>query len=73
MISYKDMLHPEIADSPLSMEYKWILQDIMDNHFDGDFDLLLEALEEYCVIDEDYEQAAIVRDYRTYRKSNLNK
>ena len=68
-ISYNDHLHPDIANSPLSMEYKWILQYIMDNYYEGSFDLLLESLEQFCVNEEDYEQAAIVRDYRVFRKT----
>ena len=70
MISFKDIMHPEIYDSPLPMEYKWALQTIMDNHFEGDFDKLLEGIETFCVKDESYEEAAVIRDYREFRKIN---
>lgn len=62
--------HPEIANAPLSDEYKYALQIIMDDHCNGDFDKLLSMIEGYMVDDEDYESAAIIRDYRDWRKLN---
>jgi len=62
--------HPEIANAPISDEYKYALQTIMDEHYDGDYDKMLEGIEKFMVDDEMYEDAAIIRDYRNWRKLN---
>jgi hypothetical protein len=63
---YKDKLHPEIYNSSLPMNQKLYLQDRLDNKFKGNFDKLLEDIEKYAILPEieDYEKAAIIRDYR---------
>ena len=33
-------------------------------------DKLLEGIEKFCVDDESYEDAAVIRDYREFRKIN---
>ena len=62
---YKDKLHPEIYNSSLPINQKLFLQDRLE-HFKGDFDKLLEDIEKYAILPEveDYEKAAIIRDYR---------
>ena len=62
--------HPEIANAPISDEYKYALQMIMDTHYNGNYDELLEGIEKFMVDDEMYEDAAIIRDYRSWRKLN---
>jgi hypothetical protein len=65
---YKDKMHPEIYNSNIPMDQKLFLQQQLE-YFKGDFDKLLEDMETYAILPEveDYENAAIIRDYR---KSN---
>jgi hypothetical protein len=64
----KNKMHPEIYNSNLPMEQKLFLQDQLE-YFEGDFDKLMEDMEKYAILPdvEDYENAAVIRDYR---KSN---
>jgi hypothetical protein len=56
-------LHPIIQESRLPQETKEILQEILEDDFDGDLNLLLESMMEHAVGDEEYELAAEIRDY----------
>ena len=62
---YKDKMHPEIYNSNLSMQQKLWLQERLE-YFKGNFDKLLEDIEKYAILPEieEYEKAAIIRDYR---------
>lgn len=62
---YKDKLHLEIYNSNLSMQQKLWLQERLE-YFKGNFDKLLEDIEKYAILPEieEYEKAAIIRDYR---------
>jgi hypothetical protein len=62
---YKDKIHPEIYNSNLPWKQKLFLQDQLE-YLGGDFDKLLEDIEKYAILPEveDYENAAIIRDYR---------
>jgi hypothetical protein len=56
-------LHPIIQESRLPQETKEILQEILEEDFDNDWNLLLESMMEHAVGDEEYELAAEIRDY----------
>ena len=56
-------LHPIIQESRLPQETKEILQEILEDDFDDDLNLLLESMMEHAVGDEEYELAAEIRDY----------
>ena len=56
-------LHPIIQESRLPQETKEILQEILEDDFDNDWNLLLESMMEHAVGDEEYELAAEIRDY----------
>jgi hypothetical protein len=56
-------LHPVIQESRLPQETKEILQEILEDDFDNDWNLLLESMMEHAVGDEEYELAAEIRDY----------
>ena len=56
-------LHPIIQESRLPQETKEILQEILEDDFDGDLNLLLESMMEHAVGDEEYELVAEIRDY----------
>jgi len=62
---YKNKMHPEIYNSNLPMVQKIFLQEQLE-YFGGDFDALLEDIEKYAILPdvEDYENAAVIRDYR---------
>ena len=70
---YKDKLYPEIYNSNLPMNQKIFLQNQLDK-FGGNFDKLLEDIEKYAILPEveDYENAAIIRDYRATIKAPLS-
>ena len=70
---YKDKLYPEIYNSNLPMNQKIFLQNQLDK-FGGNFDKLLEDIEKYAILPEveDYENAAIIRDYKAAIKSPLS-
>jgi predicted DNA-binding protein len=56
-------LHPIIQESRLPQETKEILQEILEEDFNGDLHLLLEDMEKHAVEEEEYELAAEIRDY----------
>jgi hypothetical protein len=56
-------LHPIIQESQLPQYTKEILQEILEEDFNGDWNLLLESMMEHAVGDEEYELAAELRDY----------
>jgi hypothetical protein len=56
-------LHPIIQESRLPQETKEFLQEILEDDFDNDWNLLLESMMEHAVGDEEYELAAEIRDY----------
>jgi hypothetical protein len=56
-------LHPIIQESRLPQETKEILQEILEEEFNSDWNLLLESMMEHAVGDEEYELAAEIRDY----------
>jgi protein-arginine kinase activator protein McsA len=70
---YKDKLYPEIYNSNLPMNQKIFLQNQLDK-FGGNFDKLLEDIEKYAILPEveDYENAAIIRDYKASIKAPLS-
>lgn len=55
--------HPELASSNLSLIHKLMIQSILEEEFDMDFDRMLVDMESYAVRIEDYEAAAKLRDY----------
>jgi len=61
---YKTTMHKEIYDSNLDWDLKLFLQSKLDE-FGGDFNKLMEDILHYSILPEveDYESAAIVRDY----------
>jgi hypothetical protein len=70
---YKDKMHPEIYNSNLPIDQKIFLQQRLE-YFKGDFNKLLEDIEKYAILPEveDYEKAAMIRDYRKTIKAPLS-
>jgi len=70
---YKNKMHPEIYNSNIPVDQKIFLQEKLE-HLGGDFDALLEDIEKYAILPEveDYEKAAIIRDYRKTIKASLS-
>ena len=56
-------LHPIIQESRLPQETKEIIQHLLEDEFNSDWNLLLESMMEHAVGDEEYELAAEIRDY----------
>ena len=56
-------LHPIIQESRLPQYTKEILQEILEEDFNGDFDLFLEDMEKHAVEEEEYELAGEIYDY----------
>ena len=56
-------LHPIIQESRLPQYTKEILQEILEEDFSGDFNLLLEDMEKHAVEEEEYELAGEIYDY----------
>ena len=56
-------LHPVIQESRLPQKIKEFIQEILEEDFNGDWNLLLESMMEHAVGDEEYELAAEIRDY----------
>ena len=54
--------HPIIRESQLTLEDKFILQDLLENKFNNEFSLLIEDMMKYAVEVEEYEMAALIRD-----------
>ena len=61
-------LHPAIANSSLNGKNKCYLQYSLEEDFDNDMELLLEAIQQQAVEMEEYELAAEIRDYLTDKK-----
>ena len=61
---YKSIMHPEIYNSNLDWELKVFLQNKL-NSLGGNFHNLLNDIMDYSILPEveDYEKAAIIRDY----------
>ena len=70
---YKDKMHPEIYNSNIPEYQKIFLQNKLE-YLGGDFDKLLEDIEKYSILPEveDYESAALIRDYRKLIKAPLS-
>ena len=66
LIWNKFITHPEIRNSNIPLDQKIFLQRLLNDKFNGNFDLLLEDIEKYFVLPEveDYENASYIRDYR---------
>jgi len=62
---WKNKLHPEIYNCHLPINQKLFLQRRLEE-LGGEFDKLLEDIEKYAILPEveDYEKAALIRDYR---------
>jgi len=56
-------LHPLIQESRLPQYTKEILQEILEEDFNSDFDLFLKDMEKHAVEEEEYELAGEIRDY----------
>ena len=56
-------LHPIIQESQLSQYTKEILQEILEEYFNGDWNLFLKDMEKHAVEEEEYELAGEIRDY----------
>jgi len=56
-------LHPIIQESRLPQETKEILQEILEEDFNGDWNLFLKDMEKHAIEEEVYELAAEIRDY----------
>jgi hypothetical protein len=56
-------LHPIIQESRLPQETKEILQEILEEDFSGDFNLLLKDMEKHAVEEEEYELAGEINNY----------
>ena len=67
-------MHPEIYNSSIPTDQKIFLQEQLE-YLGGNFDSLLEDMEKYAILSniEDYENAAIIRDYRKSIKEPLSK
>ena len=61
-------LHPAIANSSLNGKNKCYLQYSLEEDFDNDMELLLEAIQQQAVEMEEYELAAEIRDYLNDKK-----
>jgi hypothetical protein len=61
-------LDPYIENSMFSNEIKDILHRVLQEEFGGDWNLLLEDMMLHAVTDEEYELAAIIRDYLNKNK-----
>jgi len=56
-------LHPIIQESRLPQETKEIIQEMLEDDFNGDWNLLLKDMMKHAVEEEEYELAAEIRDY----------
>lgn len=61
-------LDPYIENSMFSNEIKGLLHRVLQEEFSGDWDLLLEDMMLHAVTDEEYELAALIRDYLNKNK-----
>ena len=61
---YKATMHEEIYNSNLDWDLKLFLQSKLEE-FQGDFNKLMEDILQYSILPEveDYENAAVIRDY----------
>jgi protein-arginine kinase activator protein McsA len=67
-------MHPEIYNSNLDLELKLFLQDKL-NELGGNFNDLLNDFMDYAILPEveDYENAAIIRDYIKEKSGELER
>ena len=56
-------LHPIIQESRLPQETKEILQEIVEEDFNGDWNLFLEDMKKHAVEEEEYELAGEINNY----------
>ncbi len=61
-------LDPYIENSMFSNEIKDILHRVLQEEFNGNWNSLLEDMMLHAVTDEEYELAAIIRDYLNQNK-----
>ena len=63
--------HPELASSNLPATGKLILQVLLEEKFDMDFERMLIDMEQYAASIENYESAALIRDYHKEFKNQM--
>lgn len=63
-------LDPYIENSKFNDEIKHLLNRVLDEEFDGDWNSLLDDMMQHAVLDEEYELAAKIRDYLNQNKDN---
>tara|TARA_B100000035_G_scaffold217773_1_gene186745 strand:- start:337 stop:537 length:201 start_codon:yes stop_codon:yes gene_type:complete len=63
-------LDPYIENSKFNDEIKHLLNRVLDEEFNGDWSLLLNDMMLHAVTDEQYELAALIRDYLNQNKDN---
>jgi hypothetical protein len=56
-------LHPIIQESRLPQETKEIIQEMLEDDFNGDWNLLLEDMMKHAVEGEEYELAGEINNY----------
>ena len=56
-------LHPILQESRLPQEAKEIIHEMLEDDFNGDWNLLLEDMMKHAVEEEVYELAGEIRDY----------
>jgi len=56
-------LHPIIQESRLPQETKEIIQEMLEDDFNGDWNLLLEDMMKHAVEEEVYELAGEINNY----------
>jgi len=63
-------LDPYIENSKFNDEIKHLLNRVLDEEFDGDWNSLLDDMMQHAVLDEEYELAAKIRDYLNQNKDD---
>jgi len=61
-------LDPYIENSMFSNEIKDLLHRVLQEEFNGNWNLLLEDMMLHAVTDEEYKLAALIRDYLNKNK-----
>jgi hypothetical protein len=57
-----DSFHPIIKESKLHIDDKIILQNALEDQFNGDFKAMINDMLEYAIEREEYETAIVIRD-----------